>query len=83
MITVTLSSCASEKVKAEAKKANEGKDEYVWVYPTGSNIPVRVKKSQMTTPDEVTKQNQDALRELQQLKSAPPPDSQMAATSGR
>ncbi|MBI3885236.1 MAG: hypothetical protein HY302_05845 [Opitutae bacterium] len=40
-----FSGCASDPKTAEARKAE--KDEYVTVMTTGSNIPVRIKKSDL------------------------------------
>jgi len=54
--------CTTPKEKTASEKP---KDEYVYYTPTGSNIPVRVKKSDVQTTDADTQAIQDALRTLQ------------------
>ena len=41
LCTLALCGCATPDSKKQAKTA---RDEYVWVTPIGSNIPIRVKK---------------------------------------
>ena len=59
---VLLSGCVTKKDQTADQKT---KDEYVYYTPTGSNIPVRVKKSDIQTTDADTQATQDALRDLQ------------------
>ncbi len=74
LIAAGLTSCASDKAKAEAQKAKENSKEYVDYYPTGSNIPIRVRKDQLQTPEERTAQDQKALQDAQTMGSRPPKD---------
>jgi hypothetical protein len=76
LAALMLSGCASEKVKAELKKQRENKDGYVWVTPTGSNIPVLVPKDQVKTDDKTTDQSQQAMADVQRANNRAP------ATSG-
>jgi len=69
--SLLLSGCASERVKAEMKKQKENKDGYVWVYPTGSNIPVLVPKDQANAKGKTTEADQKALEDAQRLKQRP------------
>lgn len=39
-----LCSCASERVKEQARKEKANKDQYVDYYPVGSNIPIKIAK---------------------------------------
>ena len=71
LITVMLTSCASDKAKAEAKKAKEDSKEYVDYYPTGSNIPIKVRKDQLQTSENRTAEDQKAFQDAQTLGSKP------------
>ena len=81
LTSVLLTACASEKAKEAAKK---DKEEYVLYYPTGSNIPIKIPKSQAKTSDSDTQHAQDALRDVQQLGQRAVPDPEtVAAHSGK
>jgi hypothetical protein len=67
LICLALAGCASERVKAEARKAKEHKDEYVDYYPTGSNIPIKVRKDEAKTSQSETDQAQEVFRTVQRL----------------
>ena len=54
--------CASQPEKAAGQKTA---DEYVWYTPTGSNIPIRVRKSDLAANSEDEEATQDALRTVQ------------------
>ena len=66
-----LSSCASEAVKAQAKKEKEEKDKYVDYYPTGSNIPIKIPKDDAKTSTAQTDATQDGFRRIQQQNARP------------
>jgi hypothetical protein len=86
LLAVTiLSSCASERVKAELKSQKEHPEDYVYVVVTGSNVPVLVPKSQVPdkTPERETEAAQEALREIQQQSRVGPGDPEAAAARGR
>jgi hypothetical protein len=57
-----LAGCATQKAQATNKKSE---DEYIWVTPTGSNIPVRVKKTDLQAAAGDPQVAQDALRDVQ------------------
>jgi type IV pilus biogenesis protein CpaD/CtpE len=56
-----LSGCASKPGQTAGQK---DKDEYVYYTPTGSNIPVRVKKSDIQTTASDSQATQDAMRDI-------------------
>ncbi len=62
LVTLLLAACASERVKAEAKKAKENKDDYVDYYPVGSNLPIRIPKDQAKASEKETEATQEAMR---------------------
>ena len=76
LAAILLTACASEKAKEAAKKE---KEEYVLYYPTGSNIPIKIPKSQAKTSEQDTEHAQDALRDVQQLGQHAPGDPESAA----
>ena len=82
LIGVGLCSCASEKAKTESKKAKEDKDEYVWVTPTGSHVPVRVKKNDAKTSDEVTRESKEALRQYDQVRNSTATETMVSGSGG-
>ena len=51
--------------------ANGKKIEYVYITPTGSNMPVRIRKDQAQSSDKETTDNQQALSRLLQQSSRP------------
>jgi len=64
VVVVALSGpgCALHQHAAANQKTTE---EYVWYTPTGSNIPILVKKSAVDASADQTQAAQDALREVQ------------------
>ena len=73
-LAAALASCASERVKAANKAAKEDSKEYVDYYPTGSNIPVKVRKDQLKTSDQRTEGDQKALADAQTMGARPNKD---------
>src|ERR1019366_1136476 len=71
VITLTLAGCASERVKAEARKAKEHKEEYVDYYPTGSNIPIKVPKDMAKASAAETEEAQRIFRDVQRAIQQP------------
>src|ERR1044072_6906337 len=65
LLLAGLSACKSTPKEAELD-ANGNKVEYVWYTPTGSNLPVRVRKDQVKTSESQTTQDQNAMRATQQ-----------------
>ncbi len=77
IVGTLLTSCASNRVKAEAKKAEakkatEDSNDYVYVYPIGSHIPVKVKKQNTHATENDTARAQEALRNVQQSANVSP-----------
>ena len=70
LLVVTLTSCAAPTKVSEEKDANGKKIEYVYYPPTGSNLPIRVRKDQLVTPDSETDADQKALLDLQRESAA-------------
>lgn len=68
-----LAGCKTTPKQAELD-ANGNPIEYVTYTPTGSRIPVRVRKDQLATPDSRTVQDQQALKQAQQRGSRAPKD---------
>ena len=62
LATCLLSGCVTKKDQTAVQKPEA---EYVWYTPTGSNIPVRIKKSEVQASDSATQATQDALRDVQ------------------
>ncbi len=63
--------CSSPKKTAEERDANGKKIEYVYITPTGSHVPVKVRKDQLQGGDSATTTDQEALRRLTQQSSRP------------
>jgi PBP1b-binding outer membrane lipoprotein LpoB len=80
-LAVILTGCASEKAKAEALKAKQNEKDYVDYYPTGSNIPIRVRKDQLKPSDSETAQAQSVMMDVQQRGSVAPSDPETSATN--
>lgn len=68
-----LTSCASQPADPTAKKKSE--EEYVYYTPTGSHIPIKVRKSLVTPTEEQTAASQRWMGEVQRagLKPDSPP----------
>lgn len=62
---VTLTGCNTTPKKVELDE-NGKPVEYVTYTPTGSRLPVRVRKDQMKTQESQTARDQQALKEAQQ-----------------
>jgi hypothetical protein len=80
LLLVTLTSCVAPSKVSEEKDANGNKIEYVYYTPTGSNLPIKVRKDQMKTPDSETDADQKALTDLQRESAA---DKSPSSTGGR
>ncbi len=65
LLALTLTSCATPAKVSDEKDANGKKIEYVYYTPTGSNLPIRVRKDQLTTSQSDTDAAQKELTDLQ------------------
>jgi hypothetical protein len=65
LLLVTLTSCVAPAKVSEEKDANGKKIEYVYYTPTGSNLPIKVRKDQMNTSDSETTAAQKEITDLQ------------------
>jgi hypothetical protein len=63
-----LSGCNTAPKQAEVD-ANGKKIEYVYITPTGSNVPVKIRKDQSQSSDAQTASDQAALLRLQMMNS--------------
>jgi hypothetical protein len=70
LLAVTLTSCVAPAKVSEEKDANGNKIEYVYYTPTGSNLPIKVRKDQLQTSDSETDAAQKALTDLQRESAA-------------
>src|SRR6478736_302751 len=68
--TFSFFGCATPK-QAELD-ANGKPIEYVWITPTGSNIPVKVRKDQVQTNSTGSSHDQEALRRIEQQSAKTP-----------
>jgi hypothetical protein len=64
LAVVTLTSCVAPAKQSGDKDAKGNKIEYVYVYPTGSNVPVRVPKVVTTSSDSDTAAQDKAMSDL-------------------
>ena len=71
ILTTLLAGCASERVKAEARKAKENKDGYVDYYPVGSNLPIRIPKDQAKASADETADTQETFNKMQRAGQHP------------
>jgi hypothetical protein len=62
---VALTSCATHSKESDERDANGKKIEYVYYTPTGSNLPIRVRKDEMQTSDSDTEAAQKEVTDLQ------------------
>jgi len=60
-----LTACAGTTKQPEERDANGNKIEYVYITPTGSSIPIKVRKDQTKTSSKDTDEAEKVLRELQ------------------
>jgi uncharacterized protein with LGFP repeats len=65
LAVVTLTSCVAPAKDAGDKDAKGNKIEYVYVYPTGSNVPVKVPKVVTTSSDSDTAAQDKAMSDLE------------------
>ena len=65
LLIATLSSCVAPKKDAEERDANGNKIEYVYYTPTGSHLPIRVRKDQLKASDKDTAAAENALLDMQ------------------
>jgi len=72
LLALTLTSCASAAKVSDEKDANGKEIEYVYYTPTGSNIPVRVRKDQLKTSDTDAAAKDKALSDIQRNSSGRP-----------
>jgi hypothetical protein len=73
VLLATLSSCAAPAKVSKDKDANGKKIEYVYYTPTGSSIPIKVRKD-LLTPDADDAAMEKKLEEIQRAASGPPLD---------
>jgi hypothetical protein len=69
LLLATLTSCATS-TKYPEKDANGKKIEYVYYTPTGSSIPIKVRKD-LLTPTEADDAMKKKLEEIQDAASGP------------
>jgi hypothetical protein len=71
LMAIALTSCVAPPKESDGKDVNGKKIvEYVYYTPTGSNVPVRVLKEQLKTPDSDAEAQQKALTDLQRESAA-------------
>ena len=75
LLVVTLTSCAATAKTSEGRDAKGNKIEYVYYTPTGSNVPIRVRKDQLKTNDSDTATEDKAFLDLQRNGAANLPQS--------
>ena len=80
LLAGALAGCAGPTDKTAKKKSDEKGVEYVEYTPTGSRIPVRVRKDQIQASESETTQDQNLIRDLQQRGSKPVTDGESAAS---
>jgi len=73
LLVVALCSCAAPAKVSGDKDANGNKIEYVYYTPTGSNIPVRVRKDELQNTDKEKTAEENLIEEAQRLPTSPPP----------
>ncbi|HTL66273.1 MAG TPA: hypothetical protein VL200_01295 [Lacunisphaera sp.] len=60
-----LAGCATAGKQEPARPKDKKEAEYVYYYPTGSNIPVRVRKEDLASSNPESGEAQEAIRNLQ------------------
>ena len=73
-VSIALAGCASERVKAEARKAKEDQKDYVDYYPVDSHIPVKIPKDSVLVTDSETARTQEVMRAVQRQGRIDPSD---------
>lgn len=79
LVSGAFAGCASTDTQTASKKeaaasGTEDKEEYTYVTPTGSWLPVKVKKSAAKPTEKETQDAQDGLSELQRRGAKLPKD---------
>src|ERR1035441_9888016 len=75
LLVVTLTSCIAPAKVSEEKDANGNKIEYVYYTPTGSNVPIKVRKDELKTTDSETATEDKTFLDMQRNGSANLPQS--------
>ncbi len=70
LLVATLTSCVAPGKESEERDANGKKIEYVYYTPTGSNVPVKVRKDQLNVSDSDADAQQKALMDIQRNSAA-------------
>lgn len=65
LIALSVFAGCAASPKTSAKPADAKESEYIYYTPTGSNIPVRIRKDQLQASDAETSGDQEAIRNLQ------------------
>ncbi len=79
VLALTLTSCTAPSKTSDERDANGKKIEYVYYTPTGSNVPVRVRKDSLKLSDTEAAAQEKELTDLQRSASISPPPN----TSGK
>ncbi len=66
LLLVAVAGCVSPAKDKAAAKESDKKVEYVYYTPTGSNIPVLIRKDQLEADERQAARDQEALRSIQQ-----------------
>jgi hypothetical protein len=72
LLVVALTSCVAPNKVTEEKDANGNKIEYVYYTPTGSNVPIKVRKDQLVTADKDAAADNNMIEQAQRMPGAPP-----------
>ncbi len=75
MMVVALTSCVAPAKESEERDANGKKIEYVYYTPTGSNLPIRVRKADLKTTDKESAASQKLISDAQRMDTVAPPTS--------
>jgi len=71
LISVALTGCASERAKAADRKARQDQKDYVDYYPTGSNLPIKVRKEELAALESDSEKQQEMFRRAQSAGRSP------------
>jgi hypothetical protein len=77
VLVAVITSCASPAKVSEERDANGNKIEYVYYTPSGSNIPIKVRKDSLKTSDSTAAAQDKAYTDLQRdaiVRPPPTPD---------
>ena len=72
MVVAALTSCVAPAKVSEQRDANGNEIEYVYYTPTGSNVPVRVRKDELKTTDKESAASQKLISDAQRLDTEAP-----------